>query len=64
MRQMFAGARSEFDGWFIPILKRVGEHADKDALLHLLNMIFLADREMHNSEIALMTLIKREWNVA
>ena len=63
VRQMFAGPRSEFDAWFIPILKRVGKHADKDALLHLLNMIFLADREMHNSEMALMTLIKRVWNV-
>lgn len=63
VRQMFAGPRSEFDGWFIPILKRVGNHADKDALLHLLNMIFLADREMHNSETALMTLIKGVWNL-
>lgn len=63
VRQMFAGPRSEFDSWFVPILKRVGQHADTDALLHLLNMIFLADREMHVSEMALMTLIKRVWNV-
>lgn len=63
VRQMFAGPRSEFDAWFVPILKRVGKHADTDALLHLLNMIFLADHEMHNSEIALRALIKREWKL-
>jgi len=63
VRQIFAGPRSEFDSWFIPILKRVGVHSDKEALLHLLNMIFLADREMHISETALMVLIKRIWNL-
>jgi len=63
IRHIFSGPRSEFDRWFIPILKRVGEHADKPALLHLLNMIFLADHEMHVSETALMTLIKRVWKL-
>lgn len=63
VRHIFDGPRSEFDAWFNPILKRVGEHADKEALLHLLNMIFLADREMHVSETALMVLIKRVWNL-
>jgi len=63
VRQIFNGPRSEFDSWFIPILKRVGTHGDKDALLHLLNMIFLADREVHISETALMVLIKRVWNL-
>lgn len=63
IRKKFAGPRSEFDSWFVPILQRVGKHADKDALLHLLNMIFLADHEMHNSELALMTLIRRVWKL-
>lgn len=63
VRQKFAGPRSEFDAWFVPILERVGEHANKEACLHLLNMIFLADREIHNSETALMALIKRVWNL-
>lgn len=63
VRHIFDGPRSEFEAWFIPILKRVGEHADKEALLHLLNMIFLADREMHVSETALMVLIKRIWGL-
>lgn len=63
VRQIFNGPRSEFDDWFIPIVKRVGVHADKDALLHLLNMIFLADREMHISETALMVLIKKVWEL-
>lgn len=63
VREIFAGPRSEFDAWFIPILKRVGAHADKEALLHLLNMIFLADQEMHISEKALMTLVQHVWGL-
>ncbi|MEP3654059.1 MAG: hypothetical protein ABJO36_04100 [Litorimonas sp.] len=63
VRHIFSGPRSEFDKWFIPILKRVGQHGDKIALLNLLNMIFLADNEMHVSEIALNNLIKRVWNL-
>ncbi|WP_427452647.1 hypothetical protein [Litorimonas sp. WD9-15] len=63
IRERFNGPRSEFDAWLIPILKRVEDHADKEALLHLLNMIFLADREVHNSERAMMVLIKRVWNL-
>lgn len=63
VRHIFTGPRSEFNAWFEPILERVGQHVDKQAFLHLLNMIFLADREVHNSEIALMALIKRVWNI-
>jgi len=63
VRAKFEGPRSEFDDWFVPILKRVGQHADKDALLHLLTMIFLADNEVHNSETALMILIERVWEL-
>jgi len=61
---MFNGPRAEFDAWFVPILERVGEHANKDALLHLLNMIFIADDEVHNSEMAMMALVKRTWGLA
>jgi hypothetical protein len=63
VRHIFNAPRSEFEKWFIPILERVGSHADKEALLHLLNMIFLADREVHISETALMVLIKRVWSL-
>ena len=63
VRHIFSGPRSEFDAWFIPILERVGRDADKPALLHLLNMIFLADHEMHVSETALMNLIKGVWKL-
>ena len=63
IRHIFAGPRSEFDAWFIPILNRVGTHANKPALLHLLNMIFLADNEVHVSETALMTFVKRTWKL-
>lgn len=63
VRHIFSGPRSEFDAWFIPILERLREHADKEALLHLLDMIFLADQEVHVSETALMVLIKRVWGL-
>ena len=63
VRRRFAGPRAEFDEWFIPILNRVGTHADKIVLIDLLDMIFLADNEVHNSEKALMVLIKRVWNL-
>ena len=63
MNQKLSDPRSEFDAWFLPILERVGQHADKDALLHLLTMIFLADNELHNSETALIALIRRMWNL-
>lgn len=63
VRHIISGPRSEFDAWFIPILERVGRDADKPALLHLLNMIFFADHEMHVSETALMTLIRRVWKL-
>lgn len=59
----FSGPRSEFDAWFVPILERVGEHADRDAMLQLLNKIFWADNEVHNSEAALMALVHRVWNL-
>ena len=60
---VFKGPQSEFDAWLVPILKRVGTYADKEALLHLLNMISLADNEVHISEAALMALIKRVWGL-
>ena len=63
VRHIFAGPRSEFDKWFVPILERVGVHAEKAALIHLLNMIFLADNEVHVSETALMALVKRVWRL-
>lgn len=63
VRHIFNAPRSEFEKWFVPILERVGSHADKEALLHILNMIFLADREVHISETALMVLIKRVWGL-
>lgn len=63
VRHIFSGPRSEFDRWFIPILERVGLHGDKLALLQLLRMIFLADNEMHVSELALTNLIKRVWGL-
>lgn len=64
VRAKFSGPRSEFDSWLIPILQRVGEQADKDTMLHLLNEIFLADNEFHISETALMVLIQRVWGLA
>lgn len=64
IRKMFDGPRAEFDSWFVPVLERVGEHADKGELLHLLNMIFIADDELHNSEMAMMALVKRTWDIA
>jgi len=63
VRAKFEGPRSEFDKWLIPILKRVGENADKDAFRRLLNEIFMADNEVHNSEAALMVLIERVWGL-
>lgn len=63
VRHIFTVPTAEFEAWLIPILERLAAHVDKEALTHLLNMIFLADHEIHISEIALMTLIKRVWNL-
>lgn len=64
VRHIFNAPRSEFNGWFIPILERVGQHAHKSVLLRLLTDIFMADDEMHVSETALDVLIKRIWKLA
>ncbi len=64
VRDKFAGPRSEFDGWFVPILTQVGKHADKDAFMKLLDKIFIADNELHISETALSVLIRRVWGLA
>jgi len=63
VREKFEGPRPEFDKWLIPILERVGEHADKDAFRRLLNEIFMADNEVHISEAALMVLVERVWGL-
>ena len=63
VKSKFSLPRSEFDAWFIPILKRVAKTADKSALAHILDMIFRADGDLHVSEVALMALIKREWDL-
>jgi len=63
VKSKFDLPRSDFDEWFIPILKRIRKHAELDALKHMLQMIFLADNEVHVSEIALMTLVEREWGI-
>ena len=64
IRKMFDGPNAEFNAWFVPILERVGEHANKDELLHLLNLIFIADDENHSSEMAMMALVKHVWELA
>ena len=63
VRAKFSGPRSEFDAWIVANLKRVGEHADRDVMLHLLTKIFWADNEVHNSEAAFMALIQRVWDL-
>lgn len=64
VRHIFNAPRAEFNRWFIPILERVGQHANKSVLLRLLTDIFLADDEMHVSETALDVLIRRVWKLA
>ena len=61
IKEKFEGPRDAFEAWFTPIVTRVGEHADKDAFLALLDKIFLADDEVHVSEAAMMVLVKRVW---
>lgn len=63
VRHIFTVPTEEFEAWLIPILERLAVHADKDALLKLLDEIFEADQEIHISETALMTLIKRVWKL-
>ena len=53
--------RSEFDAWLIPILTRVKGTSDKETLSHLMEMIAVADGEVHVSERALIKLIDQNW---
>ncbi len=53
--------RSEFDAWVIPVLKRIKQNSDIDTLTHLMEMIAVADGEVHVSERALINLVKRNW---
>lgn len=56
--------RDDFERWFVPILGRIRQHADIEALKYLMQLIFEADNEVHISEVALMKLIEREWGLA
>jgi hypothetical protein len=63
IQSKFKLPRADFETWFLPILSRIRQHSDIEALKYLLQLIFEADAEVHVSEIALMKLVEREWDI-
>jgi len=63
LKQRYHGDSEAFEIWFNALLDRLAAHVDQPALIHVVEMIFLADGMVHVSEKNLMTHVKTRWNI-
>lgn len=63
LKQRYHGDPKAFEIWFDELLDRLAAHVDQPALIHVVEMISLADGMVHISEKNLMTYVKTRWNI-
>lgn len=62
LRSIARKPRADFDIWLDALLKRIEPHAEAGALLHVMEMIAIADGEKHEREAQLIDRLKPQTN--
>lgn len=57
------GPKLTFEDRLNSLLDRLATHTDPEALIHALQMISIADGEIHDKETQLISFIKRRWQM-
>lgn len=63
IRTIVFGPQSALEDRLNALLDRLAPHTRPEALIHVLQMISIADGELHQSETQLISFIKQRWQM-